>query len=377
MSVIKVISQWKDGTNHTFDVDQDAAISLKKQLISLTDINQRRGDYTQSFGLPRTQNNNDFFGQWGDPSTIGENWDTREEAPAWILEDDNIIIEGILKLEETNPDMDRYYISITGNVLTIKSILGESEISQLDMSSWVYTPSQIFSTWSRSLFSGDMVFPIHDFGFGWGLYKKAGTANVLQDFKNSATPIILDQTIPCFRMTKLLQMMFNEKGITIEGSFFSESYVSEIYVQADTPLESFGTGVGLFSAYNSIKTPLDTTVRKLPYICNPVVADFDNTNNHYVAPVNGTYYFDFNFTPSPGVPSTQTCYYGWYVNGALSGSNVNFTWNSGVTVTGKALTLTAGDTVDIRVAATTGYTVAGFILANTSYNFSLTSVSTT
>jgi len=374
MSVVKIITQFIDGTTHELDVDQNVAVTLKMQLISLTDIDQRRGSYTQSFGLPRTDNNDEFFGQWGDPSTIGANWNARVEAPAWVLEDDNIIIEGVLKLESTDPDMNKYYCSVSGNVGTIKSILGESEMANLDMSPWIYTPSQIYSTWARSIFSGDMVFPIHDFGFGWGLYKKTGTANVLQNFKTTGTPIILDQTIPAFRLTKLLDMIFSEQGITLEGSFLSETSVDEIYVQADTALKSFATGVGLFAATHSTIVTLDTTTRKLKYTCSPVNSDFDNTNNLYTAPVAGTYYFDFNFTPTPGTPAGHTCFYGWYVNGALSGSNINFNWNAAVNVTGKSLVLAAGDTVDIRVAATGGYTTPGSVGVSASYKWNLTSV---
>jgi hypothetical protein len=101
------------------DVDQNTAIVLKMQLISLTDIDKRSGDYTKSFALPRTVDNDFFFGNWGDPSTIGDNWNTRVEAPAWILEDDNIIIAGILKLESTDPEMKKYHVSVSGNVATI------------------------------------------------------------------------------------------------------------------------------------------------------------------------------------------------------------------------------------------------------------------
>jgi hypothetical protein len=175
-------------------------------------------------------------------------------------------------------------------------------------------------------------------------------------------------------MTKLLQMIFNEQGVTVEGSFFSESYVSEIYVQADTALKSFATGVSLFTATHSSYVTLDTTTRKLAYTCSPTHSDFVNASNHYVAPVAGTYYFDFNFTPTPGLPFSHPCFYGWYVNGVLSGSNINFTWNAAVNVTGKALTLAAGDTVDIRVTATTGYTGPGGVPISASYQFKLSSV---
>ena len=346
MSQIKIISQLIDGSIWELDVDQTVAISLKKQLIGLTDIDQRRGDYTQSFGLPRTVNNDLFFGGWGDPSTVGLNWNTRVEAPAWILEDDNIIIEGILKLESTDPEMTKYYISVSGNVATIKSILGESEMSSLDMTPWIYTPAQIYSTWNRSIFSGDMVFPIHDFGFGWGLYKKQGTANVLQDFKNSATPIILDQTIPSFRLTKLLELIFNEKGITVEGSFFSESDVDDIYVQADNSLESFATGVGLFNAIINPSVTLDATLRTMTWQASPSVGDFNNTTNQYTAPVAGSYTFALQFSPTPGTPTSTICAAYYQVNG-INVATINFNW-SGTLTDNRVLVLAAGDTVRIR-----------------------------
>ena len=345
MSVIKIISQWIDGSTRELDVDQDVAISLKMQLIDLTDIDQRRGDYTQGFPLPRTLNNDIFFGNWGDPSTIGGNWNTRVEAPAWILEDDNIIIEGVLKLESADPDNNKYFISISGMVATIKSILGESEMAQLDMTPWIYTPSQIFSTWTRSLFSGDMVFPIHDFGFGWGLFKKQGTANVMQDFQTPITPIILDQTIPAFRLTTLLQMIFNEKGITVEGSFFSETFVDEIYVQADNALEVFATGVGFFTAQIGGRTVLDSTTRTMDWDASPVSGDFNNGASTYTAPVAGDYTFDLNFSPNPGTPTSSICSAYYKVNG-ITVATIGFNW-SGTLNDSRTLTLSAGDTVRI------------------------------
>jgi hypothetical protein len=375
MSQVKIVTEFIDGTTHVLDVNQDVALTLKMQLISLTDIDQRRGSYSQTFALPKTDSNTEFFGSFGDPSTIGGNWNPRTEAPAVILEDDNIILAGILKLDSTDPSEDNFYVSISGQVATIKSILGESKMSSLDMTPWIYTPSQIYSTWSRSIFSGDMVFPIHDFGFGWGLYKKAGAANVLQDPTTTATPIILNQTIPCFRLTKLLEMIFNEQGITVEGSFFSETSVDDIYVQADNALKVFSQGASLFTAtHNTGSVALDTTTRVLKYTCSPTHADFNNTTYKYTAPLAGTYYFDFNFTPTQGTPASHTCFYGWYKNGVLSGSNINFSWNAAVNVTGKSFVLAAGDTLEIRVTATGGYVSPGSVGTSASYQWKLTSM---
>jgi len=374
MSQIRIITETIDGDVVELDVDQGVKIVLKKTFLSLTDIDQRRGDFTQSFGLPRSPTNDVFFGQFGDPSTFSEDWDTRIEAPAFILENDNIVIAGILKMVSSTPQLNRYNISISGNVATIKSILGESEMANLDMSPWIYTPGQIYSTWSRSIFSGDMVFPIHDFGFGWGLYKKATTGNVLQDFTNSATPIILDQTIPAFRLTKLLTMIFEEQGFTVEGSFFSETSVDEIYVQADNALTSFAVGASLFTAQIITKTVIDSTLRIMSWGANPTSADFNNSTNRYTAPIAGTYYFDMNFNPSPGSPGSNICAYSWYKNGVYSGIGGNFDWGGSVSVTGQSFVLAAGDYLDIRVQAIGAYSVAGAIFAGSSHNWDLKSV---
>ena len=374
MSQIKVISEWIDGTTVELDVDQNAAIALKMQLISLTDIDQRRGDYTKSFALPRTDSNDFFFGNWGDPSTIGGNWNTRVEAPAWILEDDNIIIQGILKLDSTDPEIKKYHVSISGNVATIKSILGEGEMAQLDMTPWIYTPAQIFSTWTRSLFSGDMVFPIHDFGFGWGLFKKSGTGNVLQDFKTPITPIILDQTIPAFRLTKLLELIFNEKGITVEGSFFSESEVDEIYVQADNSLEVFAVGAGLFTAQVITSTILDATLRVLKWGAVPTMGDFNNSTFEYTAPLNGDYYFDLFINPTPGTPTSNVCTYEYQVNGIISGGTTGFNWSGTASEVNRKLTLVAGDTVRIAIQAGLPITVAGSVDPGLGSYWNLTNV---
>ena len=62
--------------------------------------------------MPRTVNNDIFFGNWGDPSTIGLNWNTRVEAPAFILEDDNIIIQGVLKMDSSDPEINRQQLAL-------------------------------------------------------------------------------------------------------------------------------------------------------------------------------------------------------------------------------------------------------------------------
>jgi hypothetical protein len=114
------------------------------------------------------------------------------------------------------------------------------------------------------------------------------------------------------------------------------------------------------------------------WIANPTSSDFSNTLNRYTAPVAGTYYFDLTFTPTPGSPSSSICIYAWYVNGVLSGSNINFNWNATVTVTNKALTLAAGDYVEIFVQNVGGYTVNGFILTSpTTHSWDLKSMTPT
>ena len=166
----------------------------------------------------------------------------------------------------------------------------------------------------------------------------------------------------------------NEKGITVEGSFFSESEVDEIYVQTDNSLEVFAVGAGLFTAQVSISTALDAVLRVLKWGAVPTMGDFNNSTFEYTAPLAGDYYFDLFINPTPGTPTSNVCTYEYQVNGIISGGTTGFNWSGTAFELNRKLTLVAGDTVRIAIQAGLPITVAGSVDPGLGSYWNLTSV---
>ena len=370
--MVELVVEVLDGTPYSLTVDQNEVIALSKTFLDLTDIDARKGEFTKSFGLPRSEINDLVFGGFGDPSRIGALWNTRFEMPAWIIEDGNLIIDGTLRMEQNDPRLDKYVVSVSGTVTTIKVIFADLLMAALDMTAWTYDPSDIYNSWDGSLFGGDMIFPIHDFGFGYGLYKKVGTANALMNIKTTATPIILDRCIPAFRLNELLRMLFEQRDMVIEGSWFSEDEVEEIYVQADNPLIAFVTGVQLWQAYSAGTIVLDGTVRLVPFAVSPSIPEFNNGLGEYTAPVDGAYYFDITIVPTPGTPNSLTMLVYVQVNG-VNVSTLPGNWNLTFSTT-VVVGMTAGDVCRVRVQMSPPPVTTGVVFSGVQQIFKLTQV---
>lgn len=372
--MIQLVSEWADGFVWDLDVDQNEMIVLSKSLFEITDIDKRKSDYTKSFSLPRSLQNDIFFGQVGDPATVGFYWNTRIEAPAWLIDNGNLIISGLLKLESSDPKQNRYNVSISGSIFTIKTLLGDRQMGDIDFTDLIIAPAQIQLTWGGAWNGGHMIFPVHDFGFGYGLYKKVGGTLTLIDIKNSATPIVLDQTLPAFRVNELLRRMFNSKGVTIEGSWFSESEVERIYVQTNNPRSSFFTGASPIETKVKSSQTITTTKVVTRFVGNPASAEWSDTNFEYTVPVNGTYYWDLQIEPNPGVPDTHTM----LVRIELNGVQVfiyPIQWNQTLQVSYIGVTAVAGDKIRVTHQANVGYSTAGNLRATDNNYFNLVDVS--
>lgn len=341
----------------SLDVDQNQVILLNKSFLSLTDIGQRKGDYSLSFSLPGTPTNNEFFGSFGDPSQGGVDWSSVSDQAAYVLEDTNIILQGSLKLERADPDLDKYQVSVSGLIFSLKYLLGDLSMAALDMSAWPITLSLIKDTWNGSVYGGHIIYSAGDFGQGYGLLAKSGADNAIVDITQNraggGTPITLDKTVPAFRLNELLRMIINERGLSIEGSWFSEDQCEQIYVQADGQLSSFASQPEFFTAYLEEKTIIPESPILIPFRADPAVPEFDNVSREFTASIGGTYYFGYGIYINPGTPSGLNITIDLLVNG-LSIETITKPQEDNFVSSYKPVTLLAGDTFSISIQRAAG-----------------------
>ena len=77
-------------TQHTIELYQNAPVNLNYQFTDVTQINKTKGSYTQTFRVPATKINTDFFGALSDPavqtssSLIIDNYSVKKRIRAEI-----------------------------------------------------------------------------------------------------------------------------------------------------------------------------------------------------------------------------------------------------------------------------------------------------
>jgi len=379
--MISLITEDINGNRLNLDLNQDLPIALNKSFLELTDIEKRKGDFSMSFALPRTPANDAFFGLFGDPSSFGQQWTPRVDTKAWLLEDTDIIIEGSLRLESTDLNNSRYTCSISGAVFTIKNAIGDKSMSDIDMSDWLYTASDIHSTWDGSLFGGDMIFSIHDFGFGYGLYKKVDTGNELVDTVGDNTcqnVMVLEKTLPCFRLNELLRRMFSGVNLNLAGSWFSEPEAEEIYVQSDNPLSSFFATPTSWNTKMGEDLEINQNLQTIPLIGNPSFAEWDDILHEYTAPVDGTYQFRWSVQLQRGNPVTVNLTLEFQINTvAYAPATAVWQWNTGNAAWPENIPMLAGDVLRMRIKDDNTSTTNGNILVTDNTYLELTNITPT
>jgi hypothetical protein len=349
--MIELIAFDKHLQKRTLDVDQNVVIALTMQFLSLTDIEKRTGDYTKGFPLPKTHRNMQYFGTFGIPSDIGGNWDSRFEAPVWLLEETNIIIEGSLRLESTQPSHNRFNVSISGRSFSIKSTIGDLLMSDIDMSDWALRVTQFILTWDGTYNGGHLIYSCHDVKQGYGQYVKEGDPAVLtlQNIKDSATPLRVWETLPAFRLNELLRRLFQERSLIVGGSWFSEPEVEEIYIQNTNPLNPFTPSASNVhcEVWALGGAMVGTTPAAMPFWADPSHPNWNDGFFRYECTLDGAYFWDLRVQPTQGTPLEVYYTVAFYVNGLPVGATYTYRWDQGFAVGNRLVNLLDGDVMSV------------------------------
>jgi len=355
--MIELITTTLAGDRYKLDTNDGEMVSVNKSFLELQDFTKRKSDFTKSFRLPRTTRNDKYFGLFGNLAATGIFWNTSFAAECFLLDETNLIIRGTLQLMETNTDNDYYLVSISGTLFSLKTAIGNKNMSDIDMTDWLFDNTDIINTWDRFIFGGHIVFPIHDFGFGMGFYKKKDTGNVIIDITNAycTNSIILDRLLPAFRLNEILRRMFSGLGFKLSGSWFSEAQSENIYVQSDNPLSGFAElEINPLNAESQFTEVLNTYTI-IPLIADPSNSLFNDTTHVFTASIDATYSFTFNAYASGRIPFGQ---YEWrIVKNGVTVLRTSAAINTGVSEIYSAdYTLVSGDTIEMQIKDYTGGT---------------------
>jgi hypothetical protein len=121
-------------------IDQfnDENVEIVSRVLDVSDITKTQGDYSKTFTVPASKTNNKIFKHWYNAS-IDSGFDARVKV------DGNIDIDGIpfktgkFLLRSAQIDdgiITSYTLNFFGNVTSLKDIIGEDELTDLDFSTY-------------------------------------------------------------------------------------------------------------------------------------------------------------------------------------------------------------------------------------------------
>lgn len=255
------------------DLFNDEKISINLSIKNINDLSKVKTDFTQTFSIPATKNNNSVFEHWYNADVDGTfNVNIRVEA---YLEVNSLPFRfGSVQLDSAKlQDGQPYSYSCTfyGAGVSLSDLFGEYELkdlvslSEYDHDYNVTTVTNSMN--SNSLFNGDIYYPMINAVNEMSLQ----TANT-RDLENSSNTIFYREFKPALRNIRIIEAIEDFFNITLSKDFFDRSvfYNSFLWLHKDEGnLKAFGNeervNIQTSGTLGSVQMTVNTTTDVLTF----------------------------------------------------------------------------------------------------------------
>lgn len=352
---------------------------------------QPQSDYSQTFRVPATDHNYQFFQTAFEVN--GYDFDVTQRREAQILIDGNEFVNGEIRLNKiyhSKGNKIDYEVLFLGKTRDFASKLGDKKLVDLDLSelnhpldfdsielSWNAYP-QFAPLLDTGLKEGNVLYPLVDFGntYSDGIPDRVeiGIPTAIQAlgsnlnfFNNDSLTVSeslnANRFKPMVRAKYLVDKIFEESGFTYTSNFlnnhlpFYRMYVSawgnEANVTTDALNNLAEAVVGGYTSYTNVSLAVGQFTNEVLDPAN----NFENST--FTAPVSGDYTFAINFK-GEYINNSSNGSLACYRNNSVIGGTVQNYSTSGTFEFEYSQTfttpLTEGDEVTLRVTATSFFT---------------------
>jgi len=280
------------------DIFDDEDIKVSNNVTGLFDIGVLPATFTRQISVPGTKVNNAFFEHVYDISIDNPFlFATNIKVPAYIDFDSVYLIDGYIQLNKVNVIANKYIesyeITLYGTLSSFARDTNRLYLTDLtSLSAYNHTSSynNITASWSGSLFNGDIVYPLADYGSAYTFTQGARELFGLDDQDGALT---VQNFKPAIRVKPVLDAIFNEAGYTYTSSFMNQAFLDDVYMVCNNSLKyPEYSGVDL-ETYGKIKVGAvsgsgmtDITLASGSWTTLPWYNEFFDKQNFYT---NGAY----------------------------------------------------------------------------------------
>lgn len=226
-----VYDQFTD-TPIILDTSNDEYIKINKAMFSIEDLGSRSSEFSQSFRLPFSQTNNRYFQNVRTIESYNPTgFNTYVRLRCDIVSNGSDIIRGYLRLSNVFHVSQEYEVEVYTEVGNIVSSLNQKTLNEIDFSAYdhLLTYTNITNSWSGTLKSGNIVYPLMD----WGVV--FGSSNILD---NNVGINIYDLR-PAIKMLRVLEEIFTGAGYTLDATtdFMTDPMIDDLFMILGTELQ--------------------------------------------------------------------------------------------------------------------------------------------
>ena len=295
-----------------------ASVEMNFQIQDISDLTAVHAPHSNSFQLPFSRTNNQFFGHYYEANIATGTFSAYAETTAEVLNDGRIIFQGILQLLEVDVQEQMYRCVVMSSTASLfEKVRGKNwadffrgdDINPYDDLDHALTAANIINSWTLTnditfgaVGAGVIVYPMTDNALHvynedqesqwWG---EAGQSAVFADGIRQMRPY---QFRPAIQLKWLLLEVVRRAGFVLQSNFIDSADFAKIYMFLGTQTErvvgrnTYSAKVGLTAnqtivANNNLLSPFLPTNEASPFF------DPDNhfASGVFVAPFTGTFQF--------------------------------------------------------------------------------------
>jgi hypothetical protein len=226
----------------------DESVDIVSSVLDVSDITKNTGDYSKSFTVPASKNNNRLFKHWYNAS-IDNGFDARSKVEGSIDIDGVPFKLGKWRLNKCNivkGRLESYTINFFGNLPNISDTIGEDLLSDLSFPALnhEWTSTSVIAGLQGALFGGDLAYTLMaNKRYFYNSHSGAAdindtTINIANAASTShATGVVWSDLRPSVKLSKIIEAIeakYNaatyENPIVFSRDFFSTTEFAEQYL---------------------------------------------------------------------------------------------------------------------------------------------------
>ena len=209
--------------DNDIELYQNEPVNLSYQFSDLQEINASRSNFSQTFRVPLTGKNQDYFGAVNELGII-PTWNPKTKVKAELSYNTIPIMRGFAQVKNVYIQKGKYAdveLVVFGETADLSRDVGDGMLTDVNLSAFNHslTATNISLSWAGGLSSANIRYGIVDKWRNWTSETIWSTTNLLEhgDFT------------PYFRASKLFETILTEAGYTYDSTFFG-SNLDDLYL---------------------------------------------------------------------------------------------------------------------------------------------------